>query len=60
LSQKCQIWQGPRNRQNKQAEIIKIDKNRNPKWPPAAILDFGLEGITFERLEPDTSNLAHG
>jgi len=41
-------------------EITKIDKNQNPRWPPAAILDFGLEAITFERFELDTSNLAHG
>ena len=34
-------------------EITKIDKNQNPRWPPAAIFDFGLEAITFERLEPD-------
>jgi len=38
--------------------MIKIDKHRNPIWPPAAILDFGLEPIKFERLELDTSNLA--
>jgi len=41
-------------------EITKIDKNQNPRWPPAAILEFGLEGITFERLELEISNLAQG
>jgi len=41
-------------------EIIKNDKNQNPRWPPDAILDFGLEAITVERLEQDTSNLAQG
>jgi len=31
---------------------------KNKLWPPSAILDFGLEAITFDRLELDTSNLA--
>jgi len=34
--------------------MTKIDKSRNPRWPPAAILDFGFEPIIFERLELDT------
>jgi len=38
--------------------MAKFDKNQNPRWPPAAILDFGLEAITNERLELDTSSLA--
>jgi len=29
----------------------KNDINQNPRWMPAAILDFGLEAKTFERLE---------
>jgi len=37
-----------------------IDKNQNPRWPAASIFDFGLQLITLERLELDTSNLAHG
>jgi len=49
-----------RDPRREHGEIIKIDKNQNPRWPPAAILDFGLEVITFERLKLDFSNLAHG
>jgi len=37
-----------------------LTKKQNPRWPLAAILGFGLEAITFERLEADTSNLAQG
>jgi len=40
--------------------ITKIGKNQNPRWPLAAILDFGLEAPTFEHLELITSNLAQG
>jgi len=40
--------------------MTKIVKNQNPRLPPAAILDFCLEAITFERLELDTSNMAQG
>ena len=32
-------------------------KNRNPRWPPAAILDFGHFSIAFERLVMQASNL---
>jgi hypothetical protein len=37
--------------------MIKIDKNQNPTWPPAAILDFGYIDITLERLELGRQNL---
>jgi hypothetical protein len=38
--------------------MIKIDKIQNRRWPPAAILNFGQNAITFERFELETSNLA--
>jgi len=46
--------------QKEHGGIRKIDKNQYPRWPPAAILDFCLEAITFERHELDTLNLALG
>jgi len=42
------------------AKSPKLTKNQNPRWPPAAILDFGSQAVTFERLELETSNLAQG
>jgi hypothetical protein len=37
--------------------MIRNDKSQNPRWPPAAILDFGHFSITFERLVIQGSNL---
>jgi len=44
----------------KHGGITKINKNQNPRWPPATVLDFGLEAVTFDRVELDTSKLAQG
>jgi len=50
LSWTLQIWHRARNPRWEHGGIIKIDKNQNPRWPLAAILDFRLEAISFERL----------
>jgi len=38
--------------------MLKIKRNESPRWPSVAILDLGYFDITFERFEPETSNLA--
>ena len=60
LSSTLQIRHRARDQWREHGEITKIDKNLSPRWPPAAILDFGLLAITFERFELDTSNLSQG